>query len=170
MGPTYSVLEQSFPEATWSVNDKPDLAGKVILVTGAFSDKNICVRVCMFNVNAGVRKKTVKVSIQPLYPSLGLIGIQQLRIISQYAALQRRSKRSPSWRMRRASWPFPTARSFGYSCCPYNIVYCYTCVYHIMYITCIINAAIFALTIYFIRRRLRNGPDFDLDCGNIRGC
>ena len=54
MGATYSVLEQSFPEATWSVNEIPDLAGKVILVTGAFSDINICVHVCMLNVSSFV--------------------------------------------------------------------------------------------------------------------
>ena len=85
MGATYSVFEQSFPpRPTWSVNDIPDLTGKVILVTGAFSDISICVCACMLSVssfeggNAGVGKETVKVSIRPLYPTLGLIGIQQL--------------------------------------------------------------------------------------------
>ena len=76
MGALYSVLEQSFPpRPTWSVNDIPDLTGKVILVTGAFSDINICACVCMLNVflfvggNAGVGKETVKVSIQPPLPN-----------------------------------------------------------------------------------------------------
>jgi retinol dehydrogenase-12 len=37
MGATYTVFKQSFPpKPTWSVNDIPDLTGKVILVTGAF--------------------------------------------------------------------------------------------------------------------------------------
>ena len=45
MGATLSVFEQSFPpKPTWGVNDIPDLTGKVILVTGAFSNEQMRVR------------------------------------------------------------------------------------------------------------------------------
>ena len=68
MGATLSILEQSFPpKPTWGVSDIPDLTGKVILVTGAYSNEQVLVRLCakrgFFPVggNAGVGKETVKV-------------------------------------------------------------------------------------------------------------
>ena len=82
MGATYSIFEQSFPpRPTWSVNDIPDLTGKVILVTGAYSDINTCnLNMSLFvGGNAGVGKETVKVRYEtPFYPVLGLISLQQL--------------------------------------------------------------------------------------------
>lgn len=63
MGGALSVLVQSFPPSPiWGVNEIPDLTGKVILVTGAFT--RYILKACVLNFvggNAGVGKETVKV-------------------------------------------------------------------------------------------------------------
>ncbi len=68
MGGALSALEQSFPpKPTWGVDDISDLTGKVILVTGALSEKtnartSVCSTWCSsVGGNAGVGKETVKV-------------------------------------------------------------------------------------------------------------